>query len=212
MKILLALLVLSVIAQDVWSRPVSYPGGITMDMNNNGDEHSLLLHYSPSARYSLGVRSEYRRSNEYAMVAIQLNNLIKRWNKKDSQMNLYVKSGVGFADRNSGHLHDDSSIAVFTGVSGDWETRQLFLGYDNRFLDAGSVDDFFMQKIRLGVAPYIADYGELHSWLMLEVEHKPESEHNITVTPILRFFKDVHRVELGISHHRDALFNWIVRF
>lgn len=212
MKILLALLVLSMMAQPVWCRPVSYPGGITADLNNNGDEHSLLLHYSPSAKYSLGVRSEYRRSNEYALVAIQLNNLIKRWNKKDSQMNLYIKSGVGFADRNSSRFNDDSSMAVFSGVAGDWESRQLFVGYENRFLEAGDVDNFFMQKVRLGIAPYIADYGELHTWFMLEVEHKPEHADNFTVTPVLRFFKDVHRVELGISNHRDALFNWVVRF
>ncbi len=209
---LLAFIVLSFAMQSVWSRPVSYPGGITADMNNNGDEHSLLLHYSPTAKYSLGIRSEYRRAGEYLLTSFQLNNLVKRWNKKDSQMNFYIKSGIGYADRNSSRLKDDSSVAIFSGIAGDWESRQYFMAYENRYLEGGSLDDFFMQKVRVGMAPYIADYGALHTWLMVEVEHKPESEDTITLTPLVRFLKDVHKVEAGISSNRDVLFNWTIRF
>lgn len=209
---LLVLIVLSLSAQCSLARPVSYPGGVTADISNNGDEHSVLLHYSPSAKYSLGIRSEYRRAGEYLLTGFQLNNLVKRWNKKDSQMNLYLKSGIGYADRNSSRLENDSKIAIFSGISGDWESREYFISYENRYLEAGSLDDFFMQRVRVGMAPYIADYGALHTWLMVEVEHIPESENNITLTPLVRLLKDVHRFEAGISSNRDVLLNWAVRF
>ena len=203
---------LSVFTQTVHARPVSYPGGVTLDVMNNGDEHSLLLHYSPTAKYSLGLRSEYRRAPEFSMTSIQLNSLIKRWNQKDSQANFYIKSGLGYADRNSSRFEDESSVAAFTGIAMDWETRRYFVGYENRYLDAGNIADFFVQKARVGVAPYIANFGDLHTWMMLEVEHEPEDEDTWTVTPLLRFFKDVHRIEVGMSNHNDAMFNWTIRF
>lgn len=213
MRIILFALVTCIAASPpVWSRPVSYPGGITTIVTNNGNEHSALIHYSPTAKYSIGLKSEYRRQNQYSVTSIQMNNLIKRWNKKNSQANLYIKSGIGYADRNSSQFKDQSSFAAFTGIAADWESRRWFSSYQNRYLEAGEVDDFFMQEARLGIAPYIADYGDLHTWLMLEVKHIPEGEDTFTLTPLIRFFKDVHLVEIGISNHRDALFNWIVRF
>ena len=211
-KIVITLLVLSIFASTAWSRPVSYPGGITSIVSNNGDAHSALIHYSPSRHYAIGLRSEYRRAPEYVLTSVQLNNLLKRWNNKSSQANVYLKSGIGVADRNSSQFSDHTEAAFFTGLAFDWETRQHFFSYENRFVEAGDLGDFYVQRSRIGFAPYIADYGALHTWLMLEVEHEPEDEDTFTVTPIIRFFKDVHLVELGLSNHNDALFNWTVRF
>ena len=209
---LLVLVGISLIHQSAWSRPVSYPGGFTAIFSNNGGQHSALVHYSPTAKYSVGLRSEYRRHQEYSFTSLQLNNLLKRWNKKDSQANFYIKSGVGYADRNSSRFQDGSSLAAFVGIAADWETRRIFTQYENTYIEAGSVDDRFIQRARLGVAPYIADFGKLHTWLMVEVEHEPEGENLFTVTPLVRFFKDVHLVEAGISNHNDVLFNWTIRF
>lgn len=210
--LIIALLTLCAITQPAWSRPVSYPGGVTLDFSNNGDQHSALLHYSPSAKYSVGFRTEYRRGGDYTLTGLQLNNLIKRWNKKDSQANFYIKSGIGFAERNSSRFTDDSSFSAFTGIAADWESRRFFTSYENRYIKAGALDDFFVQKIRLGIAPYLADYGSLHTWFMLELEHEPEDSDTFTVTPLLRFLKDVHLLEVGVSDDNDVLFNWTIRF
>ena len=210
--LLLALIFMSVITQTVWGRPVSYPGGYTAILTNDGSQHSALFHYSPSASYSIGLRSEYRREGEYTLSSIQLNNLLKRWNQKDSQANLYLKSGLGYADRNSSRLEDDSSLAGFTGLAADWESRRYFTSYENRYIEAGSVDDSFMQSIRMGIAPYLAGYGELHTWLMIKVDHEPENDDTFTVTPLVRFFKSVYLLEAGISNHNDVLFNMTIRF
>ena len=210
--LLLAFILMSVFLQPSWSRPVSYPGGITAIVTNNGSEHSALFHYSPTAKYSIGLRNEYRREGEYQLSSVQLNQLVKRWNKKDSQANLYLQSGIGYANRNSSKLEDNSSMAGFTGIAADWETRRYFLSYQNRYIEAGSVDDGFMESIKVGIAPYIADYGALHTWLMLNLSHEPENEDTFTVTPLVRFFKDVYLVEAGISNHNDVLLNMSIRF
>ena len=194
---------------EVYARPVSYPEGITFMTMNDGDANTLHLHYSPTAKYSVGYKFEHWRDRGFNLNAVQLNNLVKRWNKKDSQANLYLKSGIGIADERG---TSESNIAGFTGLSADWEDRRYFVQYENRYTEAGDIDDFYMQSARVGWAPYEGDYGDLHTWLMLEVDHSPESNDNFTVTPLIRMFKDVHLVEFGVSNHGEALFNYVLRY
>lgn len=210
--IFIVLIFMSLFSHSVWSRPVSYPGGYTAILANDHSQHSALIHYSPTAKYSIGLRSEYRREAKYLLTAVQMNNLLKRWNQKESQANLYLKSGLGYADRHSSRLGDDSSLAGFIGLAADWESRRYFLSYQNRYIEAGSVDDSYMESARFGIAPYIADYGALHTWLMVEIDHEPESEDTLTVTPLVRIFKDVYLLEAGISNHNDVLLNMTIRF
>ncbi|MFP4314087.1 MAG: hypothetical protein ACLFR0_07150 [Alphaproteobacteria bacterium] len=194
------------------ARPVSYPGGWTAMIMNNGDMNSLHLHYSPSARYSIGVRTAYYRGDDYWHSGVQLNNLVKRWNNPESQANLYLKSGVGVAYSDAGEYDGEIEPAAFTGIAADWEDRRYFVSYENRYLDAGDFDDHFMQSARVGIAPYIGDYGDLHTWLMLDVEHQPEEDNNFTVTPLVRFFKGVHLLEAGMNTNGEVLFNYVVRY
>lgn len=194
------------------ARPVSYPGGITAMTMNNGDKHSLHLHYSPTARYSIGPRIEYNRGGDYTLGVVQLNNLIKRWNNPDSQANFYVKSGVGAAHSNEGDFDHETEAAGFAGIALDWEDRRYFTSYENRFTEAGDIDSRFMQKARVGITPYIGDYGDLHTWVMVEVEHEPKDDDTWTITPLVRFFKGVHLMETGISDQGDVMFNYVIRY
>ncbi len=201
-----------IIPHNAGARPVSYPGGWTSMLMNNGDMHSFHLHYSPTARYSIGLRSAYHRNEDYWHNAFQLNNLLKRWNNPDSQANLYLKSGIGAAYSDAGKFDGEIDPAAFTGIATDWEDRRYFISYENRYIEAGDIYDGFHQKARAGIAPYIGDYGDLHTWLMLEVEHEPEDDNKFTVTPLVRFFKGVHLMETGISDQGDVLFNYVIRY
>lgn len=185
------------------ARPVSYPGGWTVMTMNNGDMNSAHIHYSPTAKTSIGCKAEYWRADQFTINAVQMNNLIKRWNKKDSQANLYLKSGLGVASNMQGDFANDHDAAAFTGFATDWE---------NRYTEAGDIADGFRQSVRVGVAPYIEDYGDIHTWLMLQVEHSPEDNKKITVTPLVRFFKGVNLMEAGFSNQGDVLFNWVIRY
>ncbi len=206
------LIVIGLLIQSVHARPVSYPDGWTLMVMNDGNKNAVHLHYSPTAYTSLGYRLEYGRDKEFTLHAIQMNNLLKRWNSKESQANLYLKSGAGIV---YGDNHADGSkvgAAGFTGIAADWENRRFFTSYENRYLQAGNIDDFYVQSARVGIAPYIGNYGDLHTWLMLQIEHQPESARNITVTPLVRLFKGVHLVEAGMSHHGEVLFNYVLRY
>lgn len=210
--LMLALAGLMLYIPPTLARPVSYPGGWTSMIMNNGENNSLHVHYSPTAKTSIGYKFEYWRDGDYSINAVQLNNLLKRWNKKDSQANFYLKSGVGVAHAYSGPNDGDSDLAAFTGIATDWENRRFFVSYENRYTEAGDIDNFYMQSARVGVTPYIGDYGDLHTWLMIQADHVPENDDSFTVTPLVRFFKDVHLVEVGMNNEGSVLFNWVVRY
>lgn len=196
----------------VSARSVSYPGGWTLITENDGDKNTALIHYSPTAKTSIGYKFENWRDKEIVINAVQMNNLLKRWNKKDSQANAYLKSGVGVAYSDAGEQKREIDPAVFTGLALDWEDRRFFTSYENRYTEAGDIDDFYIQSARVGVAPYIGDYGDLHTWLMLQVEHTPEAKDNFTVTPLVRLFKDVHLLEAGMNNRGEVLFNYVFRY
>lgn len=212
MKLLYIIIGMITFIPTTHARPVSYPGGITGMVLNNGDVNSVHIHYSPTKDYSVGYKGEYWRQGDYAINAIQVNRLLKRVNKKDSQANIYLKSGVGLATSFSGEHDGETDPAAFVGLATDWEDRRFFTSYQNRYTEAGNIDDFYMQSARVGVTPYIGDYGDLHTWLMLDVEHKPEAKEKITVTPLVRLFKGVHLMEAGISNQGKVLFNWVIRY
>lgn len=205
----LAVIVYSLAAAPAEARPVSYPGGWTAMQQNNGDYSSLHLHYSPTFQDSIGLYSERNWAEDWHFTGLQYNRLIKRWNETGSQANLYFKAGVGQVDQFG---PGDVDLAGFVGIGADWETRRWFTSYEARAYDL-SFDQSFRLSARIGVAPYIGDYGDLHTWLMLQVENQPESETPTTVTPLVRFFYDVQLLELGYTPETDRFMaNWIIRF
>ena len=201
---------IAISAHEADARPVSYPGGWTAMQQNNGDFSSIHLHYSPTFRDSIGIYSERNWDADWHFTGIQYNRLLKRWNTPDSQANLYFKAGAGQADPFGDGA--DVEAAGFLGIGADWETRRWFLSYEGRAYDLGFTQDA-RQAARIGVAPYIGDYGDLHTWLMLEVENRPEAENPTTLTPLVRFFYDVQLLEIGYTPESEELMlNWIVRF
>ena len=191
------------------ARPVSYPDGWTLMQMNNGDYSSVHVHYSPTFQDSIGLYSERNWSEDWHFTGVQYNRLVKRWNEKNSQANLYFKTGVGQADPFG---DGDVELAGFVGLGADWETRRWFTSYEARAYDL-TFDQSVRHSARIGVAPYIGDYGDLHTWLMLQVENHPESETPTTLTPLVRFFYDVQLLELGYTPETERFMaNWIVRF
>ncbi len=189
------------------ARPVSYPGGWTLMTINDVDNNSLHIHYSPTAQYSVGWRHEYLRGPEAHADTAQVNYLIKRWNEPQSQANAYLKSGVGVA-----YDGDDAQAAAFSGLALDWEDRRYFTSYENRFFYAGDIDKFISHKARIGIAPYIGDYGDLHTWLMLQADYDAGKKDDFSLTPLVRLFKGADLVEAGYNLDKGFLFNYVHRF
>ena len=157
------------------ARPISYVNGWTFMTYNNYDSNSTLIHYSLQANIPLAIKLNIGKGKEYFINSINLNYLIKRINKRFSQANVYIKSGVGLM---STDFENDSKneLAGHLEVATDWETRRYFVSYFSKAVKSESIDNTYMQYARLGIAPYIAGYGKLHTWLMYEIKHMPEME------------------------------------
>lgn len=201
--VVLAIMLLPSLAM---ARPVSYPGGWTVMQSNDYDSNSLHIHYSPTAKYSVGYYSELMREENIQLHTVQYNRLLKRWNMPAAQANMYFKSNLGIAENDG-----DIDAAARVGFAADYETRRIFFSYENRYTDAGDFDAF-AQNARVGFAPYAAEYDELNTWLMLQVDHEPERHDSIILTPIIRMFQDEYLWEIGVSDNKQISLNWIARF
>ncbi|MEM8986762.1 MAG: hypothetical protein AAGC95_08570 [Pseudomonadota bacterium] len=191
------------------ARPVSYPGGVTVMQRNTGDFSSLHVHYSPTFRSSVGLYAERNWDEDVQFAGLQANRLLKRWNAPKSQGNLYLKLGAGAADPFG---EDGARRAGFVEIAADWETRRWFTSYEVRASDFGG-DASVRQWARIGVAPYVGEYGDLHTWAMVQLQHAPEAGEPVTATPLLRFFYGVQLMEVGYTPQTEEfLFNYVIRF
>lgn len=193
---------------DANARPVSYAGGWMPMAGNDAFENTLSVMYSPTATYSIGPFISHYRDTDGELAGMQFNWLAKRWNNPDSQGNIYFLSGLGIANDDG-----DARAGGYAGVEADWEDRRYYVSYENRYTAAGeTVKQEFQQKARIGIAPYVAEAGSLHSWLMLQVDHTPENRDNWTVTPLLRVFKGDYLAEAGMSTRGQVLFNLAITY
>ncbi len=199
-------------ASPAFARPVSYEGGWTVIEETDRQSASLLVHYTPNASYSIGWKSEWDRQEDIALHGPQLTYLAKRWFGEDYQANLYAFAGAGWAEGVNDNPIDQDEMA-YVGLLADWETRTLFASYKARYLEGGQIDGSVMQAARAGWAPYEGDTGDLHTWLMVEVDHRPDNEEEVGVTPLVRLFKGAALFELGWSVTDDEpLINFTYRF
>ncbi len=194
------------------ARPVSYVGGWTFIEQTDRQMSALWVHYTLNPSLSIGWRSEWDRQDDFILSAPQATYLVKRWFGEDYQANVYAFGGAGvlsgIKDNNIG-----TEAAGFVGILADWETRRFFASYRARYLGAESVETGFMQAARFGFAPYKGDTGDLHTWLMVEVDHRPNNDDKVGVTPLVRFFKGSALFEAGWSlTDNQPLVNFTYRF
>ena len=198
------------------ARPVSYPDAWTVMLRNDADQNSAHVHYTFDTQHSIGLRLRYDRDGDFTFTGAQLNRLIKRWNKVNSQANVYGRIGIGQVtdnlDSSELRLKREKDEALFLGMSADWETRRYFASVAAEHWDNGRFGEFSSYHSRLGIAPYVANTGSLHTWFMIEGHHRPESPDKIGASALLRFFKGPSLVEVGIDDQGEPLLNYIHRF
>jgi hypothetical protein len=195
-----------------FARPVSYEGGTTLILETDRDMSAVWLHHTPHHRLSLGYRGEWMRDDDLALHAAQATVLAHRGFGADHQSNLYLFAGAGVLDPVAGRT-GEAAAAGYLGLMADWETRRWFLSYEARGLTSDDFGSDAMQAARVGVAPYVGGTGALHTWAMLEIDQRPERDHPIGATPLLRFFKGSTMVEIGYALPDDeAFFTLIQRF
>jgi hypothetical protein len=190
----------AMLAVSVDSRPVSYPGGYTLMIKSDNAQNSAYLHYSPTYKYAIGVeaKKDKRIDDQYSL--LRFTYLVNRKNTDNSQRNLYFQSGYSF----------DSTENSFFGFHGDWETRRYLIGFDVKKV-ASIEEDYSEQKYQIGFAPYLGEYGDLHTWIMLKTSKNSITDKTSTY-PCLKFFKGDNLLELGYNGKTNWGFHFMHRF
>lgn len=190
------------------AKPLSYVGGTMVMQENDETGHTLSLDYTftPTEAFGLYVKQE-ENGKDILMLTPEINTLIKRWNLPDGQGNIFNMSGAGLA-----RYRDSDQPCFWTAFLADYESRRWFFSYEPRFVWDGNIEKSVWQRAYIGVAPYLADYNELNTWIMFRVDHHPAKHDHFVATPLLRFFYKTYWFEIGYSSDQHVMVNWTVQF
>ena len=165
---------------------------------NDSMKESIYYHYSPTYKFSIGLETMQNKVFSTNETNIRFTYLLNRKNKKLSQRNLYFQSAFSSKDNNYAY-----------GVHGDWETRRYFIGFD--YKEVKNIIDYTDKHIQLGFAPYLGEYGDLHTWLMVKTKKNSLNNKQITY-PVVKFFKGNVLLELGYDKKTDWDIHLMYRF
>ncbi len=199
-----------------WGHPVSFQGATSLMSYNMNNENEAMLTYSVKHYLAAGL-TYYQIKNQnvgdgnwVTYTVPRLNWLAKRWNKEDSQANIYFSGGYG-----SEHSFNENVGVGLVAAEADWESRLYYISSSySRYLrqndNEGRRPDYENIKLRAGMAPYLADFNELNSWLILQAVKK--NDEPVELTQFVRMFYRNVMIELGASFSGGWGFNYMVHF
>lgn len=208
LAILLAAIISFAVAPKAEAKPISYVNGLMVMQENDETGHTISLDYTIDPKIAVGMYAKKESGDkDFFTIGPQVNYLVKRWNMPGAQGNIFNMTGAGVL-----RFNGDDEFSAWTGFLADYETRRVFTSYELRGMYAGDIEKSVWQRARVGFAPYLANYEDLNTWLMLQVDHHPAKEDSVVVTPLVRFFYKTTLVEAGYSSNNHVMFNWVLQF
>jgi hypothetical protein len=183
------------------AKPIAFAQGNTvMAEYGAGTMNEVQLFHAPRYNWSFGggfleLDSDVldrRREITYA----RLNYLVKRWNREESQANVFVWGGAGSAYVSESNDHIASWNA---GGQVDYETRRVYASLKT---DLHRAADFShrVDTLQLGVAPYEHDYDTLATWMVIQGrEYSGGIHEGVEWALLLRLFKGGGWLEAGVT-------------
>ena len=200
-------------ARSSLAHPVTYQGGFSFMSWNGPMMSDQWLSYSVTSRFAVAARYFGLRpispggAPNRDFFLPQVSFLLHRWNGLGYQANIYLTGAYGLERKDA-----SSSPAALGAIEADIESRRYYASgkYQAiRMSDNGPLD---YARARVGYAPYLAEFNELHTWLMLQAEYQPEYFRSVQVSPMLRFFYNNVLWEVGSSFTGNWMFNFMVHF
>lgn len=188
------------------ARPITYPGGTSVMGSHDPLMDMLEVDYTLTPKWAAGATVMYDREGEYTTAGPTLTRGW-RWNYPDSQANIYTWGGVG------GAVFDDRTRpTAWGGASADWEDRRWYTQASITGQTVADGPDRLAQSARLGIAPYVAEAGKLHTWLIVQADHTPGMNDTWSLTPMVRQFWGTNLWEVGVSSRGGVLVNFMKTF
>lgn len=190
------------------AHPVSFQGGVGLMSYNSKNMTEILATYSVTSRFALA--HTYFRQSDSEFYIPRANLLVKRWNNTDSQGNIYLSAGSGVENYNSNLTSTHLGEAVL-----DWESREFYVYLSHLYLRRDNTQnielpsqDFNFTNLRLGFAPFLADYEDLNVWLIVQFQRV--NEMNTKTTQFIRFYRKNVLWEVGAGFDGSVAFNFMI--
>ena len=195
------------------AHPVPFKGAVSVMTWNQPFLNETMTTYSFHRKAA--VAGQYMRMDmaggEMKAYLPQLNYLVRRWNERGAQANVYLSGGWGgyeFDPEASGDTR--RKTAALGSFETDWETRKYYLSGKVTGLFPSTGRNTWVQTYRAGVAAYPAEFEELAAWLILDIQHNSAREREVTVTPVMRLFYRNILTEIGSSFSGDWMLNFMI--
>lgn len=190
--------------------PVSFKGGHQFETSVSESMRMASLYRSYTARQAYGA--QWMHLDGYGMdkhaVSLQHNWLGKRWFLPDAQANFYYGLGLGYS---SSAPSGRDSLLGNAFVQLDYETRRIYTAWKTHFM-ADEADTVVLHSAAVGFAPYLAEYEELNTWLLLRAEYADGFAEELELIPTLRFFYHHYFWEVGMDMEGRARAMFMVHF
>lgn len=193
---------------EVMAHPVSYKEAIGIMSYNSSKMNEILLTYS--LNYNLALGTTYIRESNSEFYIPRINFLVNRWNNDDSQGNVYLSLGSGIEKYNSTH-----SNVRLTEVVADWESRRYYTYFEQLYMLRDNKDNpLWLQrddnhtKIRLGFAPFLADYNDLNVWFIAQFDR--HNDEPTEAMQFIRFYIKNVLWEVGAGFNGNLAFNFMI--
>jgi hypothetical protein len=197
--------------QTAQAHPVAFEGATAVQFFSDVRMREVQLYHSITSRHSLGTRYIRLGSGEEKrdLALGGANWLLHRWNRDSSQANVYLGGALG----NTWNTTRSGMTGLFE-IDTDWESRQYYVAAQFRGIEpigkSRGERSIYSGYARVGFAPYVAEYGDIHTWVILEVDRMTRSGMSTQVTPLLRFFHRNVLFEIGRSFDDNWKFNFMI--
>jgi len=203
------LILSALMAAGASAHPVSFEGAYQLMLGSTDSVQNFELYrsYTPKAAFGVhAMRFEGDRDDDL-FAGLQHNWLLKRWNLPDAQANLYLGAAAGGA-KQDGDPWAPAGLGFFRA---DYETRRIYTAFESKLIGSEDVSRG-ITSLSVGVAPYKAEFDQLNTWLILQLEHVSGMEDDLAVIPKIRLFKGNYFLELGCSLDGAPLVNFMMHF
>lgn len=196
----------------VVAHPVAYKGSKGVMGHHSPTMTHNQLNYSQQYWWAVGAhyfkRPQYEDNRQAAFLST--NFLLKRWNGAAYQANIYTVLGAGQSELLGGDPQN-SGLGI---VQFDIEDREYYFLAKHITVANEEQTEMTQSVVRLGLAPYVGGFDDIHSWLILEHSQTKffDDDLKVEVTPFLRIFYKNLLFEIGQSFNGNTKFNYIVHF
>ena len=189
------------LAADAHAKPIAFADGYTvMGEYGAGTMQEAQVFYAPQAWYSVGagyLRIDAEdRSFSRNIPYLRANYLVKRWNTRGAQANVFAYAGLGSA---TGSDFDGNKAAYNAGLQLDRESLRWYTSLKTDY-QASSAFSHRIDTLQLGVAPYKHDYTTLATWIVLQArDYTGGIRDGVETALLVRFFRGPLWLEGGVT-------------